>query len=193
MTGLYNAYTHEWDKDLLSAFGSVIVPSSPGLEAMLGKPRSDDGPIGRVSSWLVERHHFSPDTTVTMTLPATIASYLSFSPGYNDVGLQMGIDDYIIIPTAGFVPDGNAISIPSPVAFCTSEATKSDLPAQQYLTISKVEGAGTARKMVRDFYTNGKWQSFDRLTGAVCIGGTVGMDNKVNSIQPALLSSAASD
>lgn len=114
----------------------------------------------------------------TAVLPTLIASYLSHLPNYNDLGVQLGPhEDWLVLPTSTLMPDVDRVIVPNPVFTQTDDSSRSH--TQPYLALCRMTGAGEARLAVRNRYTNGNWSAFGRMTGVVCAGGSVGMDNKV--------------
>lgn len=190
MTGLLNIDSQQWDEDLVAVMTNATDPhqrglSANGLKGALGTPRRGTAPVGRVSSWLTKRFLFDPSCVVMSSIPSHLASYFSHLPHYGDIGLQLGNDDYLIVPTTTpvFVAGGSVV--PHPLAkypFTHSQQTSNSgqPPPQTHLVIAKASGAGLARKTIRDVYTNANWDAFQKLMSAVCAGGSIGMDNKVS-------------
>lgn len=189
MTGFLNVDSQQWDEELIA----VVADSSNtrqdgffanGLKAALGTPRQCTASIGRVSPWLSKRFHFDASCVVMSPIPSYLASYLSHLPQQGDIGLQLGTDDYLIIPTTTPVFISGARTLPHPLAsqsFTNAPRLESpcQAPVPTHLVVAKATGGGRARKTIRDVYTNANWDAFQKLMSAVCAGGSIGMDNKV--------------
>lgn len=198
MTGAYNLEASFWDDVLIDVLATHN-RTNFNPETGFGRPRPDSGIVGTVSPWLVERHHFRPSCRVMTCLPSAVASYASFLPHHGDVGIKLGQDDHMVIPSWLPVPDTEGVTVPNPVASILERGhdqhrgdhrtvstgtevadglTQDTTP--RYLTLARATSAGEARKTVQKMYTNGSWAVFERLMGAVCVGGSIGMDNKVS-------------
>ena len=138
------------------------------LEAKLGSIDANPLATSQVSTWLVSRYGFNRRCVVTHAIPAAIASYYSFLPGANDVGIGMTAAQDELVATLGSPWD------------CVAENEAQVVPnlfgEKQWLGITTFPGAADARRRVRDEHCNGRWTVMGQLVNAVPIGGSVGLD-----------------
>ena len=143
------------------------------------------------------------DCLLVTSIPSFIASYLSFRPGQDEAGMQLGSTDIHIIPLEFYQPSPNLTIYSNPLhllqGMCRSYSIQR-AAQRPWLAVSHAVDAGRARHLVRENYTK-TWKAFGQvsvggelpilhrskqkpwqLIQAVCPGGTVGLDNKVRLV-----------
>ncbi|KAN0059981.1 hypothetical protein ACQY0O_007954 [Thecaphora frezii] len=162
-----------WNEDLLAAIG---IYASRQLPEKLGPIDSDLGPRWQsVSPWLVQRFGFDADCLVAPCLPAEVASFLSFNPDPDSVGLgTSATSDHLVVPLDRLptrLPSSERLPTPYHFVPCPVEGSR-------WLAVFELESACEARTIARDGSANGRWAPFRQVVNAVPFGATPSLDDK---------------
>lgn len=178
-----------WDHNILALVDNLSHAGAPSqtydrpLKDMLG-PINDPSPQGTISAYFVERFGLNSACIITAPTPSAVAAYLSFLPGYNDVGLHLSHSDTLIVPTttAAVIQEGALVHNPT-AGLTVDVEERSGTPSQPYLRIATFPSSSEARMAIRNAYGNADWSIFGKVIGFVPVGGSIGLDNKVGGLR----------
>ncbi|GAA5979891.1 hypothetical protein JCM10908_001454 [Rhodotorula pacifica] len=195
-TGMFNPILGDWDDDILAfVAGEEDEEGAEKLEGVLGEVGGDGGkPLGTISAYFVNRFGFSPTCLISPFTGSEIATALAYplSSSQGDVLISLcGVaeTDSLIAPVAGsrYATSQDWNVVRSPVR-------ADELDAWYYMTSAGYlsgalthaprvpphgnRDAGIGRALLRDLYCNGKWNTFEHLSGISPHGGTLGIDEK---------------
>ncbi|GAA5821959.1 hypothetical protein JCM11491_001688, partial [Sporobolomyces phaffii] len=143
--------------------------------------------LGTVSSYLVERFGFSPDTLVVPFTTSDAATFLSFplrttsrssdasTRARRDALISLSTDesDALMIAAPEFAPHPDRQYFIHPARTLNGDGDDDD-GENEYVAMLSNRGAGLGRALARDLYCNGSWDVFARLVAIVPHGGTLG-------------------
>lgn len=154
----------------------------------------------QIDNWVRTGVGLPADCLLVNSIPSFIASYLSFRPGQDEGGIELGSTDIHIVPLETYQPSPHHTIYPNPLHLYQGIYRSYSLQRaahRPWLAVSHAVDAGRARHLVRENYTK-TWKAFGQvsfggelpnfhssktkpwqLIQAVCPGGSVGLDNKV--------------
>lgn len=166
---LMDIRTKNWHQPLLDA-------CAPNLREKLGDPVPSVTNLGPISSYFIERYHFSPDCRIVACIGDNAGSLVAMALSEGWLAVSLGTSDtaFLWLTEPKLVLDGHV--------FCNP------VDKNAYMALLCFKNGSLTRQRIRDACAEGSWDIFNQLLESTPRGnfGNMGLYFDVHEILPFL-------